>query len=177
VGHAVKVDRPRQLPHTKAYLCLGSNIEPEKNIRFAVQRLLGDFDKVKISNLYRSAAVGFVGDDFLNLALSVNTDLSLEDLLAYTNTLEKEAGRIRVRRGRYDSRTLDIDVVMYGDLQGEYAGREWPSEDINENAHVLLPISEIAGGRLHPALGVKFAQLWREFDQDELTLERVDWVW
>ena len=162
---------------TQAYLCLGSNIEPEKNIRFAVQRVLADFEQVKISNLYRSAAVGFVGEDFLNLALSINTQLSLEALLDYTDALEKEAGRIRIRRGRSDSRTLDIDVVMYGNLQGKHAGREWPSADINENAHVLLPISEIAGGRIHPALGVKFSKLWREFDHDELTLERVEWVW
>lgn len=177
MGRAVKAENAQQMPQTKAYLCLGSNIDPEINIRFAVQRLQRDFDQVQISNLYRSGAVGFVGDDFLNLALSVGTDLPLEDLLAYTDMLEKEAGRIRIRRGRYDSRTLDIDVVMYGDLLGEYAGREWPSEDIKENAHVLLPISEIAGGRIHPALGVKFSQLWREFDHEELILERIDWVW
>ncbi len=171
------LNNPQQASKTKVYFCLGSNIQPEQNIRFAVQRVLNDFDQVKISNLYRTEAVGFVGDDFLNLALSLETSLSLQEVLDYTDALEKEAGRIRVRRGRYDSRTLDIDVVMYGDLSGEHAGREWPSDDINENAHVLLPISEIAGGLIHPTLGVKFSKLWREFDHDELILERVEWEW
>ena len=171
------LNNPQQASKTKVYFCLGSNIQPEQNIRFAVQRVLNDFDQVKISNLYRTEAVGFVGDDFLNLALSLETSLSLQEVLDYTDALEKEAGRIRVRRGRYDSRTLDIDVVMYGDLSGEHAGLEWPSDDINENAHMLLPISEIAGGLIHPTLGVKLSKLWREFDHDELILERVEWEW
>jgi len=164
-------------PFTTAYLCLGSNIEPEHNIRFAVERLRQDFGGIRISNLYKSAAVGFAGDDFLNLALSLETDYSLDQLLAYTDALETAAGRVRVRRGRYDSRTLDVDLVMYGDLQGQHEGREWPSEDISKDAHVLLPISEIAGKQKHPTLGVEFEQLWREFDQGEQTLERVESIW
>lgn len=162
---------------TTAYLCLGSNIKPEDNIRFAVQRLQQDFSSVSTSNVYKSTAVGFDGDDFLNLALSLSTDLSLEELLRYADALEQEAGRIRVRRGNYDSRTLDIDVVMFGDLLGTHKGREWPSEDIQDNAHVLLPMSEIAGNEKHPALGVKFEQLWKEFDQGDQRLKQVKPIW
>jgi 2-amino-4-hydroxy-6-hydroxymethyldihydropteridine diphosphokinase len=103
--------------------------------------------------------------------------MSLADLLDYTDELEKEAGRVRVYRGRYDSRTLDIDVVMFGDLQGMHNGREWPSDDINENAHVLLPMSEIAGEKRHPSLGIRFNQLWQEFNQDAQQLTRVERFW
>lgn len=162
---------------TTAYLCLGSNIEPEENIRFAVRRLQKDFGKIKTSNLYLSQAVGFKGDDFLNLAVAVDTDMTLSQLLDYTDNLEKQAGRVRVYRGRYDSRTLDIDVVMFGDLQGVHKGREWPSEDISENAHVLLPMSEIAGNTIHPSLGVRFNQLWRDFKHRDQALKRVDQIW
>lgn len=162
---------------TTAYLCLGSNIKPKDNIRFAVRRLKRDFEQVTISNVYRNPAVGFDGADFLNLALSLTTSLTLDELLDYTDALEQEAGRIRAYRGCYDSRTLDVDVVMFGDLQGVYEGREWPSEDIQDNAHVLLPMSEIAGNHKHPALGVKFSQLWKEFDQQGQTLQKVDRLW
>ncbi|MFT5571756.1 MAG: 2-amino-4-hydroxy-6-hydroxymethyldihydropteridine diphosphokinase [Cryomorphaceae bacterium] len=142
-----------------------------------MRRLQKDFGQIRTSNLYLSEAIGFKGDDFLNLALALNTTMSLADLLEYTDELEKEAGRVRVYRGRYDSRTLDIDVVMFGDLQGLHNGREWPSEDINENAHVLLPMSEIAGEKRHPALGIRFNQLWQEFNQDAQQLTRVERFW
>ena len=162
---------------TKAFLCLGSNINPKRHIRFAVQRLQQDFDGVVTSNVYKSSAVGFEGDDFLNMAIMLKTDFSLGELLRYTDTLEKEAGRIRVARGNYDSRTLDVDVVMFGDLTGEHKGRQWPSEDIHENAHVLLPMSEIAGDRDHPALGVNFARLWKEFDSAGQWIKQVEKTW
>lgn len=165
------------MPRTTAYLCLGSNIEPETNIRFAVRRLRQDFGKIKTSNLYLSKAIGFDGDDFLNLVVSVKTDLSLDALLDYTDKLEQAAGRVRVRRGRFDSRTLDVDVVMFGDLLGNHLGREWPSEDLSESAHVLLPMSEIAGDKKHPALGIRFNQLWREFDLGDQRLKRVEQSW
>jgi len=111
------------------------------------------------------------------LALALQTELPLDRLLNYVDALEQEAGRVRVRRGRYDSRTLDIDVVMYGDLKGLHQGREWPSDDIHTEAHVLLPISEVAGCKKHPTSGLDFEQMWRNFDQGQQTLERVDLAW
>jgi len=163
--------------HTTAYLCLGSNINPEENIRFAMQRLQRDFSFIKTSNLYKTSAIGFDGDDFLNLAVSIKTSFRLGELLRYTDALEQEAGRVRVCRGHFDSRTLDVDVVMFGDLTGEHKGRQWPSEDIQDNAHVLLPMSEIAGNRTHPSLGVNFNQLWKEFDNTEQCLKQVKQTW
>jgi len=162
---------------TTAYLCLGSNINPSENIRFAVQRLQQDFSSVQISNLYKTRAVGFDGDDFLNLAVALKTNQRLGELLRYVDSLEKEAGRVRVARGNFDSRTLDVDVVMFGDLIGEHKGRQWPSEDIHENAHVLLPMSEIAGSRTHPALGVNFTQLWNEFESGDQGIKKIERLW
>lgn len=159
-------------PNT-AYFCLGSNINPKDNIDLAVRHFRQEFNEVITSNLYSSKAVGFEGDDFLNLAVSVRTDRSLAEVLCYADALEQEAGRVRVRRGHFDSRTLDVDLLMYGNLNGYHEGRVWPSEDILHNAYILLPMSEIAGDVEHPVNGVKFTQLWREFSQKDQTLRRV----
>lgn len=162
---------------TKVYFCLGSNIRPHQNIRFAIRRVRQKFSDVEASSLYLSKAVGFEGDDFLNIVLSVKTEMSLADVLDYAHTLEQEAGRVRVRRGRFDSRTLDVDVLMYGDLAGEHEGRIWPNQDLNDNAHVLLPMSEIAGDVPHPSKGLKFGELWKEFDHQDQPLRRVELVY
>jgi 2-amino-4-hydroxy-6-hydroxymethyldihydropteridine diphosphokinase len=159
---------------TKVYFCLGSNISPHQNISFAIRRVRRKFSDVESSSLYSSKAVGFEGDDFLNIALCVKTDMSLAEVLTYADTLEQEAGRVRVRRGGFDSRTLDVDVLMYGDLAGEHEGRIWPNQDLNENAHVLLPMSEIAGDVEHPSNGLKFGELWKQFDHQDHQLCRVD---
>lgn len=167
-------ERDKIPPGTKVYFCLGSNISPHKNISFALRRVRQKFSDVESSSLYSSKAVGFEGDDFLNIVLSITTGLSLAEVLTYADSLEQEAGRVRVRRGRFDSRTLDVDVLMYGDLAGEHEGRIWPNQDLKENAHVLLPMSEIAGDLEHPVIGVSFDQLWQEFNKDGQDLQRVD---
>ena len=162
---------------TMVYWCLGSNIDAERHIRFAVCRFLQDFDQVGLSKLYRCPAVGFEGDDFLNLALSLETRQSPQELIEYANQLERSAGRVRVSRGRYDSRTLDVDLVMYGDLCGLHYGRAWPSNDINEAAHVLRPMVDIAPNKYHPVSGKTFYSLWNEFVGNRSHLTQVGDVW
>ena len=161
-----------------AYLGIGSNIDPQHHIRLALSSIRRDFERVKISNLYRSAAVGFSGEDFLNAVARITTDKALDQLIDYANQLEQAAGRVRIARGRFDSRTLDVDVLMYGDLQGEHHGKTLPSEDIHTTAHVLLPLSEIAGDLRHPVLGKKFSKLWKSFRRDNdlepLQLQRIE---
>lgn len=145
------------------YLCLGSNIEPRRHLAFAVNKIKSDFSSTKISSVYATPAVGFEGDDFLNLAVELKTQVSLAELLAYTDELEQQAGRVRVKRGNFDSRTLDVDVVLYGNLVGMHEGREWPSEDLTEYGHILMPLAEIAADMREPLSGQSFKQLWNRF--------------
>jgi len=62
---------------------------------------------------------------------------------------------------------------MYGDLVGEYEGRIWPSDDIDQHAYILLPLSEIAPSLVHPQIGATLGQLWNAFDQDSQPVELV----
>ena len=97
------------------FLSLGSNIEPEKNIDFARNQLQIKYGKLLISSIYKTKAVGFKGDDFLNLVLKASTDDDPELVIDHLHSIEKQTGR-ETGTGQFNSRTLDIDLLLYGDL-------------------------------------------------------------
>ena len=156
------------------YWNLGSNIDPEQHIEFAVRKFQQEFNDIETSKLYQSTAVGFQGNDFLNLALAVKTNRPLQDLLEYADNLEQAAGRVRVSRGSFDSRTLDVDLLMYGDLKGKHCGKRWPAQDIEKEAHVLKPMVDIAATVRHPVSGRRFQSIWREYNQENVSLIEVE---
>ena len=98
----------------RVYLSLGSNIEPQKNLAAAIAELRERFGAITVSPIYRFAAVGFDGPDFLNLAVGIDTNLEPEALNDWLHALEARHGRRR-DVPRYSSRTLDIDIVLFGD--------------------------------------------------------------
>ena len=155
------------------FLSLGSNIEPHKNIQLALNLLKAEFGELLLSNIYRSRAVGFDGDDFINLVAQIETDMEIEKLNDVLHFIEDSAGRERLNGKAFDSRTLDIDILLYGDLQGEHGGIELPRSEILEHAHVLLPLSELAPTKKHPLTGKSYAELWKQFAGDNQRLTEV----
>ena len=145
------------------YLSLGSNIEPHKNIRLALEFLKKEFGALTLSTVYESRSVGFNGDDFLNLVVQIKTSMAVGKLNTILHCIEDASGRERQNGKAFDSRTLDIDILLYGELQGKYDGVELPRSEILENAHVLLPLSELIPTKLHPVVGKSYAQLWQQF--------------
>ena len=101
--------------HT-AYLGLGSNINARANILSAMKSLEATFDNVAFSPVYECPAVGFKGDDFLNLVACVDTSMPPLELKHYLFQLENEHGRDR-NAPRWSSRTLDIDILLFDDLR------------------------------------------------------------
>ena len=98
---------------TRAWLSLGSNLEPERHLRAALQELRARFGTLQVSSVYESEAVGFDGPPFWNLAAALDSDLDLDALNAWLHELEDRHGRRR-DQPRYADRTLDIDVVAFG---------------------------------------------------------------
>ena len=146
---------------SRVYLSLGSNIEPEKNLRAALAELRAKFGDIVVSPVYRYAAVGFEGPDFLNLAVGLDTDLSPSALNDWLHALENRHGRRR-DAPRFSSRTLDADIVLYGDqvLTGE-DNLQIPRDEM-KYAFVLKPLTDIAADAVHPALRKTLLELWRE---------------
>jgi 2-amino-4-hydroxy-6-hydroxymethyldihydropteridine diphosphokinase len=154
------------MTHTgRAYLSLGSNIDAERWLAAAVAELRARFGELDISPVYRSAAVGFDGPDFLNLAVAIDSDLSPEALNDWLHALEDRHGRIR-GGARYGSRTLDVDIVLYDDLVLSGKGNlKLPRGELR-HAFVLKPMADIAPSLRHPVDGRTMTELWTIFPKE-----------
>lgn len=146
----------------RVYLSLGSNEEPVRYLSAALAALRERFGALDISPAYRSAAVGFDGADFINLAVGLDTDLSPEALNDWLHALEDRNGRRR-DVPRYADRTLDVDIVLYDDLVTQGPGHlDIPRKEL-KHAFVLKPITDIAPQLRHPVNGRTMAELWAAF--------------
>lgn len=146
----------------RAYLSLGSNVEPRRYLRAALEALRQRFGEIAVSPAYRSKSVGFDGPDFVNLAVGLETDLSPEALNAWLHALEDRHGRRR-DVPRYSDRTLDVDIVLYDDLVRQGEGHlEIPRKELR-HAFVLRPLADIAPDAKHPVDGRTMAELWAAF--------------
>ena len=122
----------------KYYLSIGSNIEPVKNIIFSIKELKKILTNINISNTYVTPSIGFEGPEFLNLIISGNAELSLEQLNAMLKVIEDNAGRDRTVK-KFDSRTLDIDIV----LAVEEGAIIYKSDEIKKYSFVNVPLHDI----------------------------------
>ncbi|MCE7951920.1 MAG: 2-amino-4-hydroxy-6-hydroxymethyldihydropteridine diphosphokinase [Xanthomonadales bacterium PRO7] len=151
---------------TRAWLSLGSNLEPEANLRAALRELHGRFGDIIISPVYRFPAIGFDGPDFLNLAAGIDTDVGVSVLNDWLHALEDRHGRRR-DVPRFSSRTLDVDIVLFGDQVVKGPGNlEIPRPEL-KYAFVLKPLADIAADAKHPVLGKMIGQLWHEFPKEK----------
>jgi 2-amino-4-hydroxy-6-hydroxymethyldihydropteridine diphosphokinase len=146
----------------RVYVSIGSNVEREKNIRGALAALRERFGTVTASRVYECPAVGFDGADFYNLVAAFDTDESVEAVHAALAAMETAHGRTR-SGPRFSPRTLDLDILLYGDLVRHDSDLDIPRDDIGKYAFVLGPLAEIAPALAHPETGVTLAEMWRRF--------------
>ena len=158
------------------YLSLGSNINRHHHILAGLDALEKLFGGLAISSVYESKSVGFNGSNFFNLVVGVETDLPLAELSESLKRIEDNNGRVR-SGPKFSPRTLDIDILTYGNFVGVDAGIELPRAEITRNAFVLLPLAEIAAEVLHPQLQLAYAQLWAAYDQASQALWPIDFIW
>jgi 2-amino-4-hydroxy-6-hydroxymethyldihydropteridine diphosphokinase len=155
----------------RVYLSLGSNQEPQRYLRAALEELHARFGALDVSPAYRSASVGFDGADFVNLAVGMDTDLTPDALNDWLHALEDRHGRRR-DVPRYADRTLDVDIVLYDDLVAQGPGHlDIPRKEL-KHAFVLKPMADIASEVRHPVSGKTMRDLWANFpvDSEPLTV-------
>ena len=162
----------------RVYLSIGSNIEPEKYVRGSIAQIRQHFSNVTVSNVYESVAVGFEGENFLNLAVGFDTDMSLQSLAKLLRKIENQNGRKRHREGGYDSRTLDVDILIYGDLAGTFDGIELPRSEIANRGFVILPLADLIPDWEFPAIfSGKLGEFRDRYNSDENPLWAVEFDW
>lgn len=144
--------------HT-VYLALGSNLGDRRgNLTAALQRLSAAVHIDVLSSLYETEPVGYLDQpQFLNMVCRGNTRLSPTDLLHYTQKIEITLGRQPTFRN--GPRPIDIDILLYDDLQIEQEDLTIPHPRMTERAFVLAPLAEIAPEQIHPMSGKSMQQL------------------
>lgn len=149
---------------TRVYVSIGSNIDRQQNIRSALDALQHYYGRLTSSTVYESEPVGLEGDNFYNLVVAFDTAQSAAELVATLREIESRHWRSREGK-RYTSRTLDLDLLLYGDEVIEQPGLVIPREEIVTSAFVLWPLAEVAGNQRHPVTGETFAGMWARFDK------------
>ncbi|WP_323031432.1 2-amino-4-hydroxy-6-hydroxymethyldihydropteridine diphosphokinase [Brachymonas denitrificans] len=133
----------------RAYVALGANLgDAQGSVRAAMDQVarLPQTQLVAASSLYRTAPVDSSGPDYINAVMAVDTGLTAAELLQAMQQIELQAGRERPYRNA--PRTLDLDLLMYGELVQEDAALTLPHPRMVQRAFVLVPLHEIAPERL-----------------------------
>lgn len=154
------------------FLSLGSNFgDKEKNILSAV-KLIEKIPEIKIikgSSIYETEPVGFKEQEyFFNMVLEIYTDLSPFKLLQKLEDIEDRLGK-NIKR-RWGPRSIDIDILFYGDQIIEGKELTIPHPLINERRFVLIPMAEIAGDFLCPKTKLKITDIIKNCKEDESVL-------
>ena len=157
----------------RVFVSIGSNIDPEKNIPECIRILEQRFGALLRSPVYESEPVGFEGENFYNMVVGFDTELTPEELVDSLHEIEGGFDRSR-DAGSFSPRTMDLDLLLYNDLILKQENISVPREEIMKYAFVLRPLADIVGSYTHPETGKCYSDLWRDFDKKGITLRRVN---
>jgi 2-amino-4-hydroxy-6-hydroxymethyldihydropteridine diphosphokinase len=154
----------------RVFVSIGSNVDREENIRGAVESLTRRFGPLNLSTVYETKSVGFEGEDFFNLVVGFDSSESIEAIRTELHRIEDMHGRKREGVSRFSARTLDLDLILYGDVVDPAVNL--PHPDILRYAFVLGPLAELAPNLAHPVKGVPYHTLWQQTFADGGGLRR-----
>lgn len=149
----------------RVYISIGSNIEPLRYIRSSIRTLCEYYDKLILSSVYETEAVGFEGDNFYNLVVGFDTQVELDQLIDHLKQIEDDNNRQRSSE-RFSARTLDLDILLYDDLIVK--------DEILKYAFVIYPLAEIAPESVHPITKQSYKYLAQTFDSSKQAIWRVN---
>jgi len=161
--------------HVRVFVAAGSNVEPEKNLARACAEIAHTWPDAHFSRAYRNVAVGFEGPDFINLVIGFSAAQPLHSVIEKLRGIETNCGRPRYAP-KWASRTMDLDVLLFGDLVEKTTDYTLPRPDLLKRPYMLGPLAEIAADVVHPTERRTIGELWAAFDRDghQMTPVHVD---
>jgi len=138
--------------YRKIHISIGSNLGDKlKNIEKAIELIHLRIAIIQsISSIYKTEAVGFKGDDFLNVCISIFSNDLPTDIMQTLLDIESDLGRLRNNKNKIESRTIDIDILLVEDLILDTALLQVPHPKMHERKFVLTPLLEIDPKINHP---------------------------
>lgn len=156
----------------RGYISIGSNIDKEIHIPASLLALEQCFGQLTLSSIYESESVGFTGEPFHNLVIGFDSDLDVKAVAKQLRQIELDNGRTRDSQ-KFSARTLDLDLILYGDLIISDGRLQIPRDEIERYAFVLEPLAEIAPNLKHPVSGISYDELWQKFDKSNLKQHKI----
>jgi 2-amino-4-hydroxy-6-hydroxymethyldihydropteridine diphosphokinase len=149
----------------RVFIGVGSNVDPVVNLKLAISVLGEQYGALGRSSVYQNPAVGFAGEDFLNMAVSLSTHYSLSQVKALLDDIHARVGRVSGQQ-KFGPRKLDLDLLLFGDRVDSQA--RVPRADVLRYGFVLGPMAELVPDLRHPVTGVTMAQAWSDYPDHKL---------
>lgn len=157
---------------TAVYVAAGSNVEPQKYLSRALRAMAAAYGPLTLSPAYRNQAVGFSGEDFINLVVGFHTEHSATEVRQQLQKIEAACDR-PPGAAKWAPRTMDLDILLFGDLVSDEPGLIIPRPDLLKRPYMLKPMADIAPDVRHPTLGKTMRELWDAFDSGEHSMVEV----
>lgn len=159
------------------YVSIGTNIDRRKHVQAAIDELATVYGAVESSPVYETAAEGFEGDPFYNLVSRFETDEPAGNVNRRFKVIEERWGRERGGE-KFSSRTLDIDLILYGDQTLDQDGLKLPRDEIEKYAFVLEPLVFLKPLGVYAPTGQTFESMWAlAVEKGRMKpATRLDWV-
>jgi 2-amino-4-hydroxy-6-hydroxymethyldihydropteridine diphosphokinase len=157
---------------TPVYVAAGSNVEPDKYLSVALRALAATYGPLTLSPAYRNQAVGFSGADFINLVVGFHTEQSAAEVRQQLQKIEAACDRAP-DAAKWAPRTMDLDILLFGDLVSNEPGLIIPRPDLLKRPYMLKPMADIAPDVRHPTVGKSMRELWESFEGGEHAMVEV----
>ena len=159
---------------TAVYVAAGSNVDAVRHLQLALRELSHLYPALNVSPAYRNKAVGFEGDDFVNLVVGFETSLRPAQVREQLQAVETICGRA-ADAPKWAPRAMDLDILLFGDLVSNEPGLVVPRPDLTRRPYMLKPMADIGPEVVHPVSGRTMRELWEAFDSEghEMILEQL----
>ena len=148
---------------TEVFVAAGSNVEPVNNLRRALSELARVFSSLRVSPAYRNKAVGFEGEDFINLVVGFETDDDVHRVREQLQHIESLCGRPR-EAPKWAPRSMDLDILLFGAEISNEPGLILPRPDLVKRPYMLKPMVDLAPDFMHPTQHRTMRALWDDFE-------------